>query len=66
MAAIRLRDGFRVGHAELIEFCRGQLPYFAVPRYLDIVADFPRTDNGKVRKVELRERGVTTTTWRSG
>ncbi|MCK9513483.1 MAG: ATP-dependent acyl-CoA ligase [Pigmentiphaga sp.] len=64
MAAIRLRPGSQPGHAELIEFCRARLPRFAVPRYLDIVDDFPRTANGKVRKVELRERGVTATTWR--
>ncbi len=65
MAAIRLRDGLNVGPAELVEFCRSRLPRFAVPRYIDIVADFPRTANGKVRKVELRERGVTATTWRN-
>ena len=64
MAAIRLRPGQHPSPDDLIEFCRARLPRFAVPRYLDIVADFPRTANGKVRKIELRERGVTSTTWR--
>ncbi|MGE4336547.1 MAG: ATP-dependent acyl-CoA ligase [Pigmentiphaga sp.] len=64
MAAILLRPGNQTSPVELIDFCRARLPRFAVPRYLDILADLPRTANGKVRKVELRERGVTETTWR--
>jgi crotonobetaine/carnitine-CoA ligase len=50
---------------QLIEFCQPRLPYFAVPRYLDFVADLPRTENGKVQKYKLRETGVTATTWDS-
>lgn len=49
--------------ADLARHCETRLPYFAIPRYVDVVADFPRTSNGKVRKFELRERGVTPTTW---
>ena len=30
---------------------------------LDLVADLPRTGNGKVQKFVLRERGVTSTAW---
>ena len=47
----------------LLEFCRPRLPYFAVPRFLDFVADLPRTENGKVQKYKLRETGVTQTAW---
>lgn len=48
---------------ELLDFCVERLPYFAVPRYLDLVEELPRTPTEKVRKVELRERGVTATTF---
>ena len=34
-----------------------------MPRFVDFVADLPRTENGKIRKYELRERGVTASTW---
>jgi crotonobetaine/carnitine-CoA ligase len=34
-----------------------------VPRYYRVVAVLPRTANGKVRKVALREEGVTADTW---
>jgi crotonobetaine/carnitine-CoA ligase len=40
-----------------------RLPYFAVPRYLEYLAELPLTENGKVRKYVLRERGVCETTW---
>ena len=47
----------------LTEFLDGRMAYFMVPRYIDIVAEFPRTMTGKVQKYVLRERGVTDTTW---
>ena len=63
MAALVTRSGTRIDPAELADFCASRLPYFAVPRYVDILADLPRTENGKVQKYRLRERGVTSLTW---
>lgn len=63
MAAIVTRPGAVILPVELMQFCATRLPYFAVPRFVDFVADLPRTENGKVRKYELRERGVTASTW---
>ena len=63
MAALVARDGERVDPAELARFCASRLPYFAVPRYIDVLADLPRTENGKVQKFKLRERGVGPQTW---
>ena len=40
--------------------------YFAVPRYLEFMSELPTTENGKVRKYKLRERGVTQQTWDGG
>ncbi|KAF1070585.1 ATP-dependent acyl-CoA ligase [Variovorax sp.] len=63
MAALIARPGTAVEPAELAAFCEARLPYFAVPRYIDILEDLPRTENGKVQKYKLRERGVTPGTW---
>ncbi len=41
---------------ELARYCRSRLAHYKVPRYLEIVEEFPMTVSGKVRKVELRER----------
>lgn len=37
-------------------YCRERLAHYKIPRRLEILADFPMTVSGKVRKVELRER----------
>ena len=63
MAAVVAREGATLDPAELAGFCRTRLPYFAIPRYVEVVADLPRTENGKVQKFRLRERGVTAATW---
>lgn len=40
-----------------------KLPFFAVPRYIEVLDDLPRSSVGRVLKRELRERGVTAETW---
>jgi crotonobetaine/carnitine-CoA ligase len=63
MAAIVLCAGAQLPQAELMRFCEPQMAYFAVPRYIDYVDKLPATENGKVQKFKLRERGITATTW---
>jgi len=63
MATLVVRDGAALDPAELCAFCTERLPKHAVPRYVDIAADLPRTENGKVQKFVLRERGVGPATW---
>ena len=63
MAAVILHPGRQLAEADLIAFCEPRLPYFAVPRYLEFMDELPTTENGKVQKYKLRERGVTERTW---
>jgi carnitine-CoA ligase len=63
MAAIVVRGGEAVDPAALCDWCAERLPGFAIPRYVDVVDDLPRTGNGKVQKFALRERGVTASAW---
>ncbi|MEO5845400.1 MAG: ATP-dependent acyl-CoA ligase, partial [Caldimonas sp.] len=63
MAALVARPGETLEPTELARFCATRLPYFAIPRFIEIVADLPRTENGKVQKYKLRERGVTAHSW---
>jgi crotonobetaine/carnitine-CoA ligase len=62
-AAIVLKPAAAVDPRELIEHCRPRLAYFAIPRYIEFVAELPLTENGKVRKAVLRERGITPGMW---
>jgi carnitine-CoA ligase len=63
MAAIVLVAGAELDAATLIAYCEPRLPYFAVPRYIEFVSELPLTENGKVRKQVLRDRGVTASSW---
>lgn len=63
MAAVVARPGRSIDVNGLVAHCERQLPYFAVPRYLDVVDALPVTETGKVAKTVLRERGITPVTW---
>ncbi|MBN9428498.1 MAG: ATP-dependent acyl-CoA ligase [Burkholderiales bacterium] len=63
MASLMARPGHALDAAELARYCETRLPYFAIPRYIDVVTELPRTENGKVQKYKLRERGVTAGAW---
>ncbi|GIH94833.1 AMP-binding protein [Planobispora siamensis] len=59
MAWIVVRAGAEPLTAEAVrEFCAGRLAHYKIPRYVHVVDGFPMTVTGKIRKVEMRERGV--------
>ena len=63
MAAIVRRPGSALTESALCEFCALRLAHFAVPRFIEFVDTLPMTENGKVQKYRLRDRGVTPGTW---
>lgn len=63
MAAVVARPGCTLDPAALAAFCEPRLPAFAIPRYVEVLDDLPRTENGKVQKYRLRSRGVTGSAW---
>jgi crotonobetaine/carnitine-CoA ligase len=63
MAAILPEPGMEIDPVAILDFCSARLAYFAVPRFLDIVASLPMTENGKIRKVDLRQSGITPSAW---
>jgi crotonobetaine/carnitine-CoA ligase len=48
---------------ELMDYCVEHLPYFAVPRYVEVMDRLPMNPTGKVLKTDLRDSGVTDATW---
>jgi crotonobetaine/carnitine-CoA ligase len=58
-----LKPGLTLEIPELMDYCVAHLPYFAVPRYVDIMESLPMNPTGKVLKTDLRESGVTSSTW---
>jgi carnitine-CoA ligase len=63
MATIVRTPASTLSAIALIEFCEPRLPYFAIPRYIEFVAELPATENGKIQKFKLRERGITASAW---
>ena len=49
--------------SQLFRFLSETLPYFAIPRYVEIVEALPKTATMRVQKHVLRAAGVTTATW---
>jgi crotonobetaine/carnitine-CoA ligase len=66
MAAVVLRAGSSVSHSDIAAYCSAQMPYFAVPRYIDVRSELPKTPTAKVQKDLLRRDGLTATTWDGG
>jgi crotonobetaine/carnitine-CoA ligase len=56
-------EGRTIDPRELIEYLIPRMPRHMVPRYVEVVAELPRTPSFKVKKGELRDAGVTPATW---
>jgi len=62
ITAIR-KEGATLSEEELFRWSVDQLPYFALPRYIEFRTELPRSPVGRVLKRELRDEGVTSATW---
>jgi crotonobetaine/carnitine-CoA ligase len=62
-AYVVLTSGSELDHADLREHCRRLLPRFAVPRFIEVIDEVPKTPTGKPQKAPLRARGITVATW---
>ena len=60
---VTLAPGAEVTPEDLLAHCIENIPYFAVPRYIEVVGELPRTPSGRVEKYKLRDAGVTDATW---
>ena len=63
MVCVVLKEGAEIDPAELLKHCVQNMPYFAVPRYIEFVSEITKTANAKVKKNVIRERGITADTW---
>jgi fatty-acyl-CoA synthase len=55
VAYIIPREGKGIDPQEIIDFCVGEIANFKVPRYVQVVDEFPMTQSGKIKKFRLRE-----------
>jgi fatty-acyl-CoA synthase len=57
-ACVVLNPGMNVSAPDLIEYCRGKLASFKIPRHVLFVKEFPMTSSGKVQKFRLRDAAM--------
>jgi 2-aminobenzoate-CoA ligase len=55
-AFVVLKQGEKVSSEDLIEYCRGRIATYKMPREVEIVAELPRTPTGKLLRRVLREK----------
>jgi crotonobetaine/carnitine-CoA ligase len=60
---VTVRSDSALDCSALLDFCCVRMPYFSVPRYVEIVSELPKTIIGRVRKDILRARGVGPAAW---
>jgi crotonobetaine/carnitine-CoA ligase len=63
LVVVTLAPGAVFDHAELLDFCSARMPYFCVPRYLEVLDEIPKNVIGRVRKDMLRARGLGEDAW---
>ena len=63
LVVVTLRSDAHFDHAELMDFCSTRMPYFCVPRYLEVLDEIPKNVIGRVRKDLLRKRGLGDGAW---
>jgi fatty-acyl-CoA synthase len=55
VAFVRLEPGHALEAGAVVDYCKGKIASFKIPRHVVLVDDFPWTSSGKIQKVKLRE-----------
>jgi fatty-acyl-CoA synthase len=54
-AFVQLFEDREATESELIEYCKGKIASFKIPKVVSIIQEFPMTPTGKIQKFKLRE-----------
>ncbi|GKT09606.1 AMP-binding protein [Desulforhabdus sp. TSK] len=58
-AFIKVKPGEKVTDTEILSFCKDQISFFKIPRFVYFVDEYPMTASGKIQKYKLREMAQT-------
>ena len=58
MAWAQLRAGERAGPEAIRDYCRGRIAHYKVPRYIELVDEYPMTVTGKLQRFRMREIAI--------
>ncbi|NLT52421.1 MAG: AMP-binding protein, partial [Ignavibacteria bacterium] len=57
-AFIIKKEGVNICEEDVIDFCRGKISRFKIPKYVFFVENYPMTASGKIQKYKLREMAL--------
>ena len=55
-AFVVLKPGERMNNGEVLEFLKGKVAKYKIPKYVEYVEELPKTASGKIQKFLLKER----------
>lgn len=55
VAWVKLEKGSTLQAEDIIQFCRGKIASYKIPKYVKIIDSFPMTVTGKIQKYKMRE-----------
>ncbi|MGR8948230.1 MAG: AMP-binding protein [Gammaproteobacteria bacterium] len=58
VAYIQKKEDASINEDDVINYCKGKVASFKMPRHVLFIDEFPMTASGKIRKVELREDAI--------
>ena len=58
-----LKPGQTATHEEVLDFCRGKMAHYAIPRYVEFRDSLPKTGTHRIEYSVLKKEGITDKTW---
>jgi len=58
VAFIKLQPDENLTQDDIINYCKGKIATFKIPRHVIFVDDYPMTASGKIKKVQLKEMAL--------
>ena len=57
-AFIKKRQGAELSEEDVIDYCRGKIARFKIPKYIFFIDEYPMTASGKIQKYKLRQMSL--------
>lgn len=57
-AYIRLSPESTCSEKDILNFCKGKIASYKIPKYVRFATEFPLTSSGKVKKAEIRKKAI--------
>jgi crotonobetaine/carnitine-CoA ligase len=57
------KEGYEIDPVAVLDLCQERLPHYAVPRYVRVAAELPKTPSQRIEKYRLRAEGLLPGTW---